>query len=94
MTNGSGRAANFNDGSEHVREPQFFTQQRVTGGYRPTSVMDNVLPNPNGASQRDNQRRIIGFNESVLGQSEATFDKALWLREKKNPVAINNRNSG
>ncbi len=88
MPNGTGRSADFNDGSERVREPQFYSKQQVGGAYRATSVLDSVLPPANGLANLDNQRRLYGFNESALGRSETTFDKELFIRDRKTPMPL------
>lgn len=80
MPNGIGRTADFTDGSERVREPQF--QPVQTEQYRRTSVLDNLLPTGNGLGARDKQRQIMGINHSAIGQSEGNFDKSLWLRNE------------
>lgn len=85
MDNGAGRTAQFNDGSERVREPQFHSMQQVEGNYRRTSVLDNLKPTGNGLGTADRQRQLMGINQSAIGQSEGNFDKSLWLRIA-NPV--------
>lgn len=82
MPNGIGRTADFHDGSERVREPQFQSMQQVRGDYRRISVLDNLLPSGNGMSEADKSRVVMGVNQSAIGQSEGNFDKSLWLRNQ------------
>lgn len=89
----AGRTADFSGGSELAREPQIYNLQKPTSLYEPTSVFDNVVPNPNGVSQQDLQRTLVGFDESPLGRSQSTYERGLWLRDSQRSLT-NYRNNG
>ncbi len=81
-----GRTQQFQfGGAESTRPPQFRTMQTGAGrgGYRNTSVLDNLQPSGNGMSAQDKQRSLYGVNRSTLGTSNSTFDKSLWLGTDK-----------
>jgi hypothetical protein len=74
----------FSDGAVQVREPQFSSQSPVV--YKRTSVLDNLKPTGNGLAPQDLQRQLVGYTKSTIGQSEGTFDQALWLRQQQTPA--------
>lgn len=80
MPNGAGRSMNFAEGAERVR----------TGGFKFTSVLDNVMPSGNGLSATDRQRSLMGVDRAPIGQSTTTYDKSLWLRQGR-PAYLQNQ---
>lgn len=88
------RSAEFSDGAERVRTPQFESvQQQHNRNYLATSVLDQVMPTQNGLGAQDLQRRIVGGQGSASGQAQSTFDKRLWLRTPE-PAARSRRIEG
>lgn len=81
------RSEDFAGGADAAREPQFKTvQSQHNANFHGMSVLDTpyTIPNQNGMGSADLQRRIMGFHESVSGQSESTFDQSIWLRTPEN----------
>lgn len=79
----SGRTADFSGGADNARQSPIQSIQKPERAYQMTSVMDNVVPNPNGVSQSDLKRQMVGFDESPLGRSETTYERGLWLRDSQ-----------
>lgn len=79
----AGRTADFSDASDFARDNTLTSLQKPSRVYEPTSVYDNVVPNPNGISQQDLQRQMVGFDESPLGRSQSTYERGLWLRDSQ-----------
>lgn len=95
MPNGVARSQDFYEGSESARQPNFRSmQQGAGGGYRRTSTLDNLLPSGNGMAEPDKQRALYGVQHSAVGQSEATFDKSLWLTGGARTESLYNKTFG
>lgn len=75
------RSQEFAESAESVREPEPI-QVRP---FAPTSVLDNLRPNPNGMGGRDLERRLVGVPKSSIGTSDTTYDKRLWLPATREP---------
>jgi hypothetical protein len=75
------RSEDFAEGSERARRPQFQSVQQMSNrNFQAISVLDNVIPNPNGMGQPDLQRRLVGSQGSASGRAQSTFDRQLWLK--------------
>lgn len=85
------RTEDFQDGAARVREPQFKSvQQQHNGNFRAMSVLDvpGSIPNQNGLGREDLQRRIMGYQDTVSGRSQSTFDQELWLHNPESAPAV------
>lgn len=75
------RSQEFEESASTAREPDPI-QVRP---FAPTSVLDNLRPNPNGMGGRDLERRLVGVQRSSIGTADDTYDKRLWLPATREP---------
>lgn len=79
-------------GYDSARNPQFESvQQQANRNFHALSVLDNIIPNPNGLGSPDYQRRLYGSRSSASGRSQATFDRQLWLHHPEPNVSVTQR---
>lgn len=78
------RTEDFNSGFDSVRSPQFESiQQQANRNFVNTSVLDNIMPNPNGMGSADFQRVLVGRKQSTIGTADSTFDRSLWITHQE-----------
>ena len=88
---GQGRGASFQDGTQvnsmsqamntahsvQQNAPASQMQQQSTGGYQPHSVLNQIMPSPNGMAPRDASRQLLGGQTlpSQNGMSANTYQQ-------------------
>lgn len=86
---GQGRTASFQDGTQvnsmalntahsmQQQAPASAMQQQPSGGFQPHSVLNQIMPSPNGMAPRDASRQLMGGQTlpSQNGMSENTYQQ-------------------
>lgn len=79
---GQGRRDSFADGTQvnsmaNPLNSAHSVQQQSPQGFQPTSVLDQIMPSPNGLSNQDASRQLLGGQTmpSQNGMSQNTYQR-------------------